>query len=100
MAALAARMLADLGVVISHSRKYTSDNNPFSEAHFKTLKHQPEFPRRFQTMYEARRLGRRFFAWYNEDHHQAGIGLMTPEQVHFGQADVLYAVSQATLNAT
>jgi putative transposase len=94
-----ALMLADLGVVKSHSRPHTSNDNPFSEAHFKTLKYQPEFPKRFETIDEARAFCRRFFAWYNEDHHHAGIGLMTPDQIHFGQADAIYAARQATLDA-
>jgi len=94
-----ALMLADLGVVKSHSRPHTSNDNPFSEAHFKTLKYQPEFPKRFETIDEARALCRRFFTWYNEDHHHAGIGLMTPDQIHFGQADALYVARQATLDA-
>ena len=69
-----ALMLSDLGVLKSHSRPHTSNDNPFSEAHFKTLKYRPEFPKRFETIDEARTLCRRFFAWYNEDHHHAGIG--------------------------
>ena len=94
-----ALMLADLGVVRSHSRPHTSNDNPFSEAHFKTLKYQPEFPKRFQTIDEARAFCRRFFAWYNEDHHHAGIGLMTPDQPHFGQADAIHAARQIALDA-
>jgi len=94
-----ALMLADLGVVKSHSRPHTSNDNPFSEAHFKTLKYQPEFPKRFQTIIEARTFCRRFFAWYNEDHHHAGIGLMTPDQLHFGQADAIHAARQTALDA-
>ena len=94
-----ALMLAELGVVKSHSRPHTSNDNPFSEAHFKTLKYQPEFPRRFETIEAARGFCRRFFTWYNEDHHHAGIGLMTPDQIHFGQAEALYAARQATLDA-
>jgi putative transposase len=89
-----ALMLADLGVVKSHSRPHTSNDNPFSEAHFKTLKHQPEFPKRFQTIDEARTFCRRVFAWYNENHHHAGIGLMTPDQIHFGQADAIHTARQ------
>ena len=58
---------------------------------FKTLKYQPEFPKRFQTIDEARTFCRRFFTWYNEDHHHAGIGLMTPDQIHFGQASAIHA---------
>jgi putative transposase len=76
-----ALMLADLGVIRSHSRPHTSNDNPFSKANFKTLKYQPEFPKRFQTIDEARTFCRRFFAWYDEDHHHAGIGLMTPDQI-------------------
>ena len=94
-----ALMLADLGVVKSHSRPHTSNDNPFSEAHFKTLKYQPEFPKRFQNIDEARTFCRRFFAWYNEDHHHAGIGLMTPDQIHFGQADEIHAARQTALDA-
>ena len=85
-----AAMLVDLHVVKSHSRPHTSNDNPFSQAHFKTLKYQPEFPKRFGSIDEARAFCRRFFAWYNEDHHHAGSGLMTPDQIHFGQADALY----------
>ena len=94
-----ALMLADLGVVKSHSRPHTSNDNPFSEAHFKTLKYQPEFPKRFQTIDEARTFCRRFFAWYNENHHHAGIGLMTPDQIHFGQAGAIHAARQIALDA-
>ena len=94
-----ALMLADLGVAKSHSRPHTSNDNPFSEAHFKTLKYQPEFPKRFQTIDEARTFCRRFFTWYNEDHHHAGIGLMTPDQIHFGQASAIHAARQAALDA-
>jgi len=94
-----ALMLVDLGVLKSHSRPHTSNDNPFSEAHFKTLKYQPEFPKNFATIDQARAFCRRFFAWYNQDHHHAGIGLMTPDQIHFGQAETVYAARQATLNA-
>ena len=94
-----ALMLVDLGVLKSHSRPHTSNDNPFSEAHFKTLKYQPEFPKHFETIEQARAFCRRFFAWYNQDHHHAGIGLMTPDQIHFGQAQEIYAARQATLDA-
>ena len=94
-----ALMLVDLGVLKSHSRPHTSNDNPFSEANFKTLKYQPEFPKNFATIEQARAFCRRFFAWYNQDHHHAGIGLMTPDQIHFGQAEAVYAVRQATLDA-
>jgi len=94
-----ALMLADLGVVKSHSRPRTSNDNPFSEAHFKTLKYQPEFPKRFETIEDARTFCRWLAAWYNEDHHHAGIGLMTPDQIHFGQADTIHAARQTALDA-
>jgi putative transposase len=83
-------LLADLGVTKSHSRPHTSNDNPFSEAHFKTLKYQPEFPNRFGCIEDAKTFCRRFFDWYNRDHHHAGIGLMTPDQVHYGQAAAVH----------
>src|SRR4051812_36094467 len=91
-----ALMLA--GVTRSHSRPPTSNDNPFSEAHFKTLKYQPQFPRRFGCVEDAKDFCRRFFAWYNQDHHHAGLGLMTPDQVHYGQADDIHATRQRTLD--
>lgn len=91
-------MLADLGVVKSHSRPHTSNDNPFSEAHFKTMKYQPEFLKRFETNDETRAFCRRLFLWYNEDHNHTGVGLMTPDQIHFGQANSIYATRQKTLD--
>src|SRR3954462_3816646 len=73
-----ALMLADLGVTRSHSRPHTSNDNPFSEAHFKRLKYQPEFPSRFGCVEDAKDFCRRFFAWYNQDHHHAGLGAAEP----------------------
>jgi len=92
-----ALMLADLGITKSHSRPHTSNDNPFSEAHFKTLKYQPEFPQRFGCIEDAKAFCRHFFTWYNQDHHHAGIGLMTPDQVHYGQAHVVHAARQQIL---
>src|SRR3954453_21080676 len=89
-----ALMLA--GVTRSHSRPHTSNDNPFSEAHFKTLQYQPEFPSRFGCVEDAKDFCRRFFAWYNKDHHHAG--LMTPDQVHYGQAEAVHAARQSTLD--
>lgn len=86
-----ALMLADLGVTKSHSRPHTSNDNPFSEAQFKTLKYQPEFPERFGCIADAKAFCRAFFTWYNQDHHHAGLGLMTPDQVHYGQAGAVHA---------
>ena len=90
-------LLADLGVTKSHSRPHTSNDNPFSEAQFKTLKYQPQFPKRFGCIEDARAFCRRFFTWYNQDHHHVGIGLMTPDQVHYGQANAVHAARQDVL---
>jgi putative transposase len=79
-------LLADLGVTRSHNRPYTSTDNPYSEAHFKTLKYRPEFPRRFENIQQARAFCRTFFDWYNHSHRHSGIGLMTPAAVHHGHA--------------
>jgi transposase InsO family protein len=91
-------LLADLGVTRSHNRPHTSNDNPFSESHFKTLKYQPRFPQRFGCIEDARSFCRQFFDWYNQDHHHAGIGLMTPDQVHYGQTDAVHAARQQTLD--
>jgi transposase InsO family protein len=91
-------LLADLGVTRSHSRPHTSNDNPFSESQFKTLKYQPRFPRNFGCIEDARGFCRRYFGWYNEDHRHVGIGLMTPNQVHFGQADAVHAARQVVLD--
>ena len=93
-----ALLLSDLGVARSHNRPYTSNDNPFSESHFKTLKYQPRFPKCFGCVEDARSFCRAFFDWYNQQHHHAGIGLMTPDQVHYGQADAVHAARQATLD--
>lgn len=82
-------LLADLGVTKTHSRPYTSTDNPFSEAHFKTLKYRPDFPERFDSILHARDLGRDFFDWYNQEHRHSALGLMTPAAVHYGQAEEL-----------
>src|ERR1035437_1421446 len=75
-----ALLLADLGATKSHSRPHTSNDNPFSESHFKTMKYQPQFPQRFGCIQDAKAFCRNFFDWYNQEHHHAGIGLMTPDQ--------------------
>jgi putative transposase len=93
-----ALLLADLGVTKSHSRPYTSDDNPFSESCFKTLKYQPQFPKRFGSIQDAKSFCRAFFDWYNQHHRHLGIGLMTPDQVHYGQADEVHAARQMTLD--
>jgi hypothetical protein len=90
--------LADLGVTRSHNRPHTSNDNPFSESHFKTLKYQPRFPKRFGRIEDAKTFCRSFFDWYNQDHRHAGIGLITPDQVHYGQVDAVRAARQAILD--
>jgi len=81
-----AMLLSDLGVTKTHSRPHTSDDNPFSEAQFKTLKYRPEFPKRFGCIQDARSFCQVFFRWYNEEHRHTGIALHTPEVVHHGLA--------------
>ena len=80
-----ALLLADLGVTKSHSRPHCSNDNPYSEAQFKTLKYRPEFPDRFGSIEDGRDFCRRFFRWYNREHRHSGIGFYTPAAVHFGQ---------------
>jgi len=94
-----AYLLADLGVEKTHSRPYTSTDNPYSEAHFKTLKYRPAFPARFDSLDHARSFCRDFFAWYNDEHRHAGIGMMTPSSVHHGHAETLHDARQDVLNA-
>jgi putative transposase len=79
-------LLADLGVTQSHSRPHVSDDNPFSEAQFKTLKYRPDFPARFASIQAARAHCQTFFTWYNDDHRHTGLGLHTPADVHHGRA--------------
>jgi putative transposase len=93
-----AQLLATLGVVKSHSRPHVSNDNPFSESQFKTLKYRPEFPSRFASHDQGLDFCRQFFPWYNEEHHHWGLGLMTPGVVHRGQATQILAARQATLS--
>lgn len=86
-----AYLLADLGVTKTHSRPHVSNDNPYSESQFKTLKYCPEFPQRFGSIQDARNFCRTFFAWYNTVHKHSGIGFMTPEQVHYGLAQEVIA---------
>ncbi len=81
-----AELFVDLGVAASFSRPRVSNDNPFSEAQFKTLKYRPEFPERFAGIEHARSHLRRFFTWYNDEHRHSAIGFMTPASVHFGHA--------------
>jgi putative transposase len=84
-----AQLLADLGVTRSLSRPQVSDDNPFSEAQFKTLKYQPGSPRRFESMDHAHAYCRRFFPWYNREHRHGGIAMLPPDAVHQGRANAL-----------
>jgi putative transposase len=94
-----ALLLSDLGVTKSHSRPHVSNDNPYSEAQFKTLKYRPDFPGRFGSLEDARAHGSDFFAWYNDEHHHSGLGLLTPHQVHHGLAEALVTERAATLAA-
>jgi len=68
----------NLGVTMTHAQPHVSNDNPFSEAHFKTLKYRPAFPTRFGSIQDAREYCHGFFSWYNTDHHHAGLGVLTP----------------------
>jgi len=81
-----ALLLADLGVTKTHSRPHVSNDNPFSEAQFKTLKYCPQFPERFGSIEDGRAFARVFFPWYNHEHHHSALGFLTPAVVHFDQA--------------
>ncbi len=92
-------LLADLGVTKSHSRPHCSNDNPFSEAQFKTLKYRPDFPHTFGSLEDARAFCARFYRWYNHDHRHSGIGMHTPFDVHYGHAAAVREARAATLSA-
>ena len=92
-----AMLLSDLGVTKTHSRPHVSDDNPYSESQFKTLKYRPEFPERFGSIQHARDLCRNFFDWYNTKHYHSGIGLLTPDSVHYGRAATIVHRRQQVL---
>jgi putative transposase len=94
-----ALLLADLGVTKTHGRPHVSNDNPFSEAQFKTLKYRPAFPVRFGSIQDARAHCHVFFPWYNTQHHHSGLGLLTPADVHHGLAEQRVA-ARATVLAT
>ncbi len=94
-----AQLLLDLGVTRSHSRPRVSNDNPYSEAAFKTLKYAPVFPDRFGSLPHARAFGERFFTYYNHEHRHSGIGLHTPASVHYGTVRQVRAMRQRTLDA-
>jgi putative transposase len=88
---LVAQLLADLGITKTHSRPHVSNDNPFSESQFKTIKYRPGFPDRFQSQDHARGVCGNTFDWYNHEHHHSGLGLLTPYDVHYGLADAKLA---------
>lgn len=92
-------LLADLSVTKTHSRPYTSNDNPYSESQFKTMKYRPEFPNRFGCLQDSRNFCQTFFAWYNDEHRHSGIGMMTPAVVHYGQATAVRDKRQEVLDA-
>ena len=92
-----ALLYADLGINASFTRPYTSDDNPYSEAQFKTLKYRPTYPDRFGSIHEAHAWARRFFSWYNHDHYHTGLNLLTPASVHHGQASGIQQQRQQVL---
>jgi putative transposase len=94
-----AQLLADLGVTKTHSRPHVSNDNPFSEAQFKTLKYCPKFPQRFGCIEDSRAFCQDFFGWYNKEHRHSGIALMTPEQVHYELAEKVYLQRKSVLTA-
>ena len=92
-------LLKKLGVTKSHSRPYTPTDNPYSEAHFKTMKYSPNYPRQFSGIQHSRRWTRVFVQWYNREHHHSGLGLMTPATVHYGEVKQVKAQRQRALDA-
>ena len=94
-----ALLLSDLGVTKTHSRPYTSTDNPFSEAQFKTLKYRPQFPSRFGSLQHARSFCGPFFGWYNTEHRHSGLAMLTPQDVHFGLVEQRLAKRTAVLAA-
>jgi len=94
-----ALLLADLGVTKTHSRPHVSNDNPYSEAQFKTLKYRPDYPTRFGCLQDARAWAAEFFDWYNREHHHTGLALLTPADVHFRRAEDVQQKRQAVLQA-
>ena len=94
-----AQLLVDLGVEKSHSRPHVSNDNPYSEAHFKTMKYRGDYPDRFGSIEDARQWARRFFPWYNEEHHHTALALMPPSVVHYGQAEAVRQARGQVLSA-
>lgn len=94
-----ALLLTDLGVTKSHSRPHCSNDNPYSEAQFKTLKYRPDFPDRFGSIEDARVFCDRFFTWYAHEHRHSGLGLHTPADVHYGRPPAVREARGLVLDA-
>jgi len=94
-----ALLMADLGITKTHSRPHVSDDNPYSESQFKTLKYHPTFPERFGSIEDARAFCQQFFPWYNTEHRHSGIGLLTPATVHYGKDSIVTNQRQLVLTA-
>jgi putative transposase len=94
-----ALLYADLGVTKSFSRPYVSDDNPFSESQFRTLKYRPDFPDRFGCLLDARAHCQVFFPWYNDEHRHSGLGMLTPKNVHYGETVNVLAQRKVVLDA-
>jgi putative transposase len=93
-----ALLLSDLGVTKTHSRPHVSDDNPFSESNFKTLKYRPGFPERFGEIEDARGFSADFFDWYNDEHHHSGLAMLTPADVHFDRVHQRVVERQSVLD--
>lgn len=93
------QLLVDLGITKSHNRPHTSNDNPFSEAQFKTMKYRPDYPHRFASIDAARQWARPFFNWYNNHHYHSGLNLMTPASVHYGEAAAVQQQRQQVMMA-
>jgi len=91
-------LLADLGVMKKHSRPHVSNDNPYSESQFRTLKYRPEVPDRVGCIQDSRAFSQRFFRWYNTEHRHSGLGLLTPAMVHYGQAENILRQRQEVLD--
>jgi putative transposase len=98
MAKTTAQLLADLSIAESHSRPRVSNDNPYSESHFKTLKYRPDFPERFGSQQHAEAVCRQLFTWYNTQHRHSGLAFLTPECVHYGRAQQLLDRRQRVLD--
>lgn len=91
-------MMADLGITKTHSRPHVSDDNPYSESQFRTMKYRPDFPDRFGSIQDARAHAVVFFPWYNNEHRHSGISMLTPAMVHYGQAEDILEKRQLVLD--